>query len=195
MDALKTALRREARAKLRLIPPAARAHAGLCIARTLQTLPLWQNARTILAFQPLPDEPDIRSLWSDGFDPDKTWVFPKIEADQLVLYRVRASLDFAPGSFRILEPLGRPDDGISPASIDLALVPGLAFDRHGGRLGRGQGFYDRLLAHPEWRGVTLGIAFLESEQPAIPREPHDLSLHGILWSDGTLSGGLPTTSS
>lgn len=195
MDTLKAALRRESRAKLRHIAPTARAHAGLCIARALRTLPLWHNARTVLAFQPLPDEPDIRPLWSEGFDAAKTWAFPKIEGAHLGLYRITGTDDFIRGPYGILEPRGRPEDRLSPASIDLALVPGLAFDRSGGRLGRGKGFYDRLLAQPDWRGVALGIAFLESEQPSIPRGPHDLGLHGILWSDGTLSGGLPTTSS
>ncbi len=187
MDDVKSSLRQAARTALRQLPPDARVQAGAAIASTLRRLPAWQKAQTVLVFQPLPDEPDLTALWADGFEPAKIWAFPKIEADTLALYRVTDLADFAPGSFGILEPKPEPARRLPPSAIDLALIPGLAFDPSGGRLGRGRGFYDRLLADPAWRATTLGIAFRQTEFSAVPRAPHDIPLHGILWSDGIVT--------
>jgi 5-formyltetrahydrofolate cyclo-ligase len=60
----------------------------------------------------------------------------------------------------------------------LILVPGVAFDLHGGRLGRGKGYYDRLLK--ELRGTTCGVAFDQQVVEAIPVEPHDVRLDHVL---------------
>jgi 5-formyltetrahydrofolate cyclo-ligase len=60
--------------------------------------------------------------------------------------------------------------------IDLVVVPGLAFDKSGNRLGRGRGFYDRFLAHPEFTGLTSAFAFEEQFLPEIPVDPLDRSV-------------------
>jgi 5-formyltetrahydrofolate cyclo-ligase len=57
--------------------------------------------------------------------------------------------------------------------IDLVIVPGLGFDEFGGRLGRGRGFYDRFLAHPDFRGVACGLAFEQQLLPSVPVGPLD----------------------
>lgn len=71
--------------------------------------------------------------------------------------------------------LREPVSGIPfPSStIDLVIVPGLGFDEYGGRLGRGRGFYDRFLAHPEFTGVACGLAFEEQLTPSVPIGPLD----------------------
>ncbi|MFQ3671835.1 MAG: 5-formyltetrahydrofolate cyclo-ligase [Verrucomicrobiia bacterium] len=187
MNAAKVALRRQVRARLRGFTGAERVEAGAAMVEALGRLEIWRKAGTVLVFQPRVDEPDITPLWSGGFDPAKRWVFPRVEGDHLVLYRVEDASGWSPGPFGILEPTIDGEGRVDPAEVELALVPGLAFDRGGGRLGRGKGFYDRLLGEPGWRGVALGVAWVETRQEALPLEPHDRRMDGVLWSDGTVA--------
>ena len=83
--------------------------------------------------------------------------------------------DLAPGAFGIPEPQGEAAD---PASIDLTLVPGAAFDKSGGRLGRGGGYYDRYL--PLVRGLTVGLAFECQMLETVPREAHDIGIQRVV---------------
>jgi len=85
--------------------------------------------------------------------------------------------DVQVGSFGIREPSARcPGDILN--QLDLILVPGVAFDMRGGRLGRGGGYYDRLLS--EVSGVTCAVAFDHQIVEAVPAEPHDIHLDYIL---------------
>lgn len=80
--------------------------------------------------------------------------------------------DFEIGSLGILEP--RKEIEAADASLpNFAVIPGLAFDLHGYRLGRGGGFYDRLLADPAFRAYTCGLCFERQVLNNLPREPHD----------------------
>ncbi|HZL12624.1 MAG TPA: 5-formyltetrahydrofolate cyclo-ligase, partial [Verrucomicrobiae bacterium] len=81
------------------------------------------------------------------------------------------------GKFGIREPKASCAE-ILLIEFDLILVPGIAFDLHGNRLGRGQGFYDRLLA--EFRGTKIGIAFDEQISTEVSAEAHDVRVDFIL---------------
>jgi 5-formyltetrahydrofolate cyclo-ligase len=85
--------------------------------------------------------------------------------------------EIVPGKFRVREPKSSCVK-IPPDKIGLALVPGVAFDLRGNRLGRGRGFYDRLLA--EVRGVKCGIAFEKQIVEIIPAAAHDVRMDFIL---------------
>lgn len=187
LTAQKARLRQLARATLRSLSRTERAAAGTNIVRTLSAWPAWQKARCVLAFQPLPTEPDISFWWQDGFPPDKDWVFPRVTGSELELVRVSHPDDFQPGRYGILEPRAAPENLVPPSAIDLALVPGLAFDETGGRLGRGRGYYDRLLSRTDWQALTVGVAFLATRQFAVPCETTDRRLAHILWSDGRIT--------
>jgi 5-formyltetrahydrofolate cyclo-ligase len=80
-----------------------------------------------------------------------------------------------PGAFGILEPQG---DAVSPAQLDLIVVPGVAFDAKNNRMGRGKGFYDRLLANLSV--PTVGVAYAEQLYLAIPTQPHDIPLNHVI---------------
>ncbi|MEX0792395.1 MAG: 5-formyltetrahydrofolate cyclo-ligase [Pirellulaceae bacterium] len=119
-----------------------------------------------------------------------TLVVPFCDGDHLRLFRLRDRDELAPGRFRILEPreeLRRPEREISPENIDLALIPGVAFDRQGGRLGYGRGYFDRLLAHfpPAAPRIGLGFACQIAAEP-IPTEPHDIPLTHLITEQGVL---------
>lgn len=81
--------------------------------------------------------------------------------------------------FRIPEPIG--EVFTDYAAIDLALIPGMAFDAKGHRLGRGKGYYDRLLSHPAFRNIRkIGVCFDFQVLPDVPAEPHDSVMDDLI---------------
>jgi len=144
------------------------------------TQPIWTSARSVLLFSPIASELDIRPLIREALSAGKFTALPAFESDtqSYVARFVRdAVTDLVAGEFGILEPRS----SCEPAplnQLDLVLVPGVAFDAQGRRLGRGKGYYDRLLA--QVRGTTCGVAFDEQIVEAVPVEPHDVRLNCIL---------------
>jgi len=136
------------------------------------------EVRTLSAFAALPGEPDLLPLLAEF--PDRQWIFPRVENELLMLHPVAdPSSDLLPGAFGIREPSpALPIVGIE--EIDAFLCPGLAFDPNGGRLGRGRGFYDRLLAQARPDARKLGIAFPFQLVANTFPEPHDVRMDQVL---------------
>ena len=157
-----------------------RAAASLQLCALLEKQELWQKAQSILFYAPLPDEPDIWQLLLDSIARKKTVLLPRFEVEQghysACLIR-DVSRDLRAGKFGIREPV-ETCEKIPLNRLDLILVPGIAFDLQGHRLGRGKGFYDRLLA--TLHGPTCGVAFDQQIVERIPIEPHDIRLNYIL---------------
>ena len=84
------------------------------------------------------------------------------------------------GAFHIEEPTG--DNTVSPEEIELVVVPAVAYDRQGNRLGRGKGFYDRLLATT--RATKIGVAYEFQIVDEIPCEPHDVKMDMVISQSG-----------
>jgi len=177
--ALKNELRRHVGERLSAMTDAQRHEASSQARSRLDQQKLWQQARSILFFAPLPRELDIWPLLETALSEGKTVGLPrfnpavKLYGASRILHPTR---DVQIGNFGIREP--GPDCGELPTQLDIILVPGMAFDLHGRRLGRGKGFYDRLLA--EVRGTTCGVAFDEQIVDEVPVEPHDVHLDYIL---------------
>jgi 5-formyltetrahydrofolate cyclo-ligase len=96
--------------------------------------------------------------------------------------------DLAPGSFGIPEPrAGLPP--VEPAAFDVVIVPGSAFDREGGRMGYGGGFYDTFLARMRADAERIGICFDLQVVDRVPREPHDLCVDLIVTETRTIATG------
>lgn len=106
-------------------------------------------------------------------------VWPRVEDDRLVFAYVSRTESLVSGYRDIREP---PKNApvVALGEIDCLVVPGLAFDRHGGRLGQGGGFYDRLLASKEWHGATCGVGYACQVVPRIPTERHDIALDWVV---------------
>ena len=176
----KAALRERLRTVLSELTRDQRDSAAVEICARLIEQPTWINARSVLLFAPLPDEPNVRPLLHAALDAGKLTVLPRFNAAtghyEAAAVRDLAN-DFTEGKFGILEPAPACESA-DLKRLDLILVPGLAFDRHGHRLGRGKGFYDRLLV--EVSGKTCGVAFDQQLVSAIPVEPHDVRLNCIL---------------
>jgi 5-formyltetrahydrofolate cyclo-ligase len=123
---------------------------------------------------PLRDELDVRLIMERAISDQKDVALPRFlpETNAYGAFFVRDE-PLAPGPFNVLEPsMGNP----APVNqLDLIVVPGLAFDARGRRLGRGKGFYDRLLSTAA-AGVKCGICFDEQMLGDIPVESHDIHL-------------------
>lgn len=133
---------------------------------------------TFLTYWPLSDEVDIRPLIDQLVAEGKTVVLPKVTGDETMeLRRYTSRDDLQEGAFHILEPVGEPFTDYD--QIDVALVPGMAFDAAGHRLGRGKGYYDRFLAaHPHL--YKIGVCFPFQRVAEVPSEAHDIIMDEVI---------------
>lgn len=160
---------------------AKRQHAGLLsqmstdvVARLGKSL---SDANIVMAYWPLPDEVDIRPLLTSLLAAGKTVVLPKVTGDETMeLRRMDSEDDLKEGAFHIMEPVGEPFEDYD--SIDVALVPGVAFDAAGHRLGRGRGYYDRFLAD-KTRLLKVGVCFPFQRIAWVPTDANDVTMDKI----------------
>ncbi len=177
----KTELRRDISAILRL-PPDVRAEKSARLCEAITNSAAWQAARAVAIFAPQPREPDVEMLWSRGAG--KSFAYPRVEEDRLDLYRVDSLYDLLPGAFGVREPSADSAHAVSPDTLDLILVPGVAFTMDGARLGRGGGFYDRLLASLPAHTCKIGVCFDAQLLHELPAEPHDQRVDFIATENG-----------
>jgi len=179
IQAEKRALRAEQRRKLGLLPPERRAEHSRSL---LSCLRLHPQGAPLIAFVPLASEPDVLPLLRERWAAGTPVVLPRVAEDGLVLHRVSAEAELVPGAWGILEPPARAprwDGGVADC-----LVPGLAFDAGGFRLGRGKAYYDRLLGQLGQDVCTTGVFFALQEVERVPREAHDRRLHAVVTERG-----------
>lgn len=133
---------------------------------------------TIAAFSAIRGEVDLSELVASH--PERTWVFPRVTGHELTFHPVKnPARELIRGAFGILEP--SPTLTIVPAeAIDAFLCPGLAFDSQGGRLGRGRGFYDRMLTSSRDDAVKIGVCFPHQIVPDTFMESHDIHMDELL---------------
>ena len=151
------------------------------------------DARVIMAYYSLPDEVNTHQLLDDLVAEGKTVLLPKVlDATTMELRLYTGPHDLAPGPFGIMEPSGSqysPSSFLLPpssktSSIDVALIPGVAFDALGHRLGRGRGYYDRFLSTmgtvPSVRPRLLGLCFDFQKVPSVPVDPTDIPVDQVI---------------
>jgi len=174
---LKTELRQKIRAALGKVSLAVRMAESLDLCARLE--PQLQSAHTILFYAPLPDELDVWPLLEKVLASKKVCALPAFD-DRTQGYSARRvrnlEADIITGKFGVAEPLPKCEE-IPLDQFDLVIVPGMAFDKRGSRLGRGRGFYDRILARAS--GVKCGVAYDFQLLETIPTEPHDARVHFI----------------
>ena len=176
MAEAKTALRAAQVAARDGLTPEQRAAATAAIVARVRSLPAWQRARGVLSYMAFGSELDLGELHRELLLQGRLLVAPRVPAQGRALeLRQVADLahDLAPSRWGIPEPQPERCPLVDPAQIDLVLVPGVAFDRRGNRLGYGAGFYDRLflrLAPSALRVACVHDALLVDRVPA---EPHD----------------------
>jgi 5-formyltetrahydrofolate cyclo-ligase len=176
----KSVLRRHVRAEIKKLSLETRQSLSLQLSSLLEQQEVWKKANSILFYAPLPDEPDIWKLVEDSLAAGKTVLLPRFHREHnkyLACHIKDISRDVSIGQYGIREP-NEFCSTISLNHLDLILVPGVAFDFAGHRLGRGKGFYDQLLE--VLRGTTCGVAFDQQIVDKVPVEPHDVRLSCIL---------------
>lgn len=176
----KRVLRQEIALALKSMSFAQREEGSARACALLQAQEVWRRAETVLFFAPLPQEPDIWPLVSQALHEGKQAALPRfLETGQCYqACRITdVAADLCQGRFGIREP-GQTCAVIPLDRLDLVLAPGIAFDLHGRRLGRGKGFYDRLLAAA--RGTLCGVGFDQQIVATVPVEAHDIMLNCIL---------------
>lgn len=149
---------------------------SLQICHKLSSSNHFRSADTILLYHALPDEPDISSIlrkWSKN----KKMLLPAVIGNELELRCYRSDSDMQQGAYGIQESTGEAFSQYD--EIDLAIIPGVAFTHQGKRLGRGKGYYDRLL--PKLKNAyKIGICFPFQIVDDIPAEEHDVTMDEVL---------------
>lgn len=156
--------------------PLERESASQALCERLGSADLWKQSDSILFFYPMASEPDILPLLRAAISGGKQCALPRHRnaSDTYEPVWVRdLSSDLIRGAYGIHEPSSecRP---VSKSRLDLILVPGVGFDLALGRLGRGRGHYDRMLA--SLQGLKCGVAFDWQLEACLPSEAHDVSL-------------------
>jgi 5-formyltetrahydrofolate cyclo-ligase len=147
----------------------------------LANCPQFKTARTILAYQSHRQEPNLDYLFTSHH---KQWGLPRSVGTDLLWHSWQPSAPLVIGKYGILEP--HPESSrLEPDLVDLILVPAVAMDINGYRLGYGGGYYDRLRSNPLWRKIpTIGIVFDFAYLETLPIDPWDLSLDAVCTDSG-----------
>jgi 5-formyltetrahydrofolate cyclo-ligase len=149
--------------------------ANAALDRWLHAHPL---VRTLAVYSALPGEVDFSAITQ--FRRDLRWVYPRICGDSLTFHVVPNSLTgFVPGTLGVKEP-GPECPEIAIGEIDAFICPGLAFDDNGGRLGRGRGFYDRILVKARADALKVGACFNLQRVKDTFTEAHDVRMDHVI---------------
>ena len=139
----------------------------------------WRAAGIVLLYHALPDEVSTDMLIHSAEMMDKVILLPVVVGDDLELRIYEGPSSLKVGAYGIMEPVGP----IFPESeydrIDLAIIPGMAFDPYGNRLGRGKGYYDRLLPRLG-NALRIGVCFPFQKVDSVPSEAHDIKVNDVV---------------
>jgi 5-formyltetrahydrofolate cyclo-ligase len=131
----------------------------------------FQQASSLALYSPINNEVQTSDLLKAALQTGKRVYYPRVSGERLQFCRVNSAADLSPGAFGVAEPIAAPDTVVE--QLDLIVVPGVAFDRSGYRLGYGKGFYDRELARVPAATLSVGLCFEFQLCPAVPHEAHD----------------------
>lgn len=183
----KDVLRREFSAKRESLSH--REERSRAIAKALWELPAYQRAQQLLLYVSKGSEPDTWTILDRALEEGKQVYAPRCLDGRgaMGFFRVESREQLMPGRFGLLEPDETCCPKLGKLREALCLVPGLAFDREGFRLGYGKGYYDRFLAG--YSGEAVGLCYQPLVVPKLPRDGYDQKVHLILTEAGALSLG------
>lgn len=153
------------------------------IVRRVLTRPEYRRARILFCYLDADNEVETGEIIRTALEEKRLVAVPLVEekAGSLRAVLIRdPDRDLTPGFRGIREPVDRESTGLDPREIDLAIVPGTAFDRFGNRLGRGGGYYDRFLPRLRRTACRLGVAFECQMVEVIVPQPHDQAMDMII---------------
>ena len=164
-----------------------RTASAIALVERVLALPEVRTAATIALYMSMPTEPGTAPLVHALLDNDRRVLLPRVTGDSLTWTRVTRSTQYVPGAFGIDEPIS--EDRVDLSLADVIVVPALAVDLHGARLGQGGGFYDRALAQLD--RPTIALLFDDevvdvAAGPGLPSEPHDRRVDVIVTPQRTM---------
>lgn len=180
----KAELRTLMRAERRALPSAAQDEAARAVFAQIRTFEPYQQARTVMAYMACRGELSLEAVIRDALATGKTLLLPRCESPGVMTARrIHDMDDLVPGAYGLPEP-EEDCEIVQPQDIDLILVPGVAFDRMGHRLGQGGGYYDRMLR--ESRALRVGVCHDFALLDCVPCEAHDVNMNMIITPDGSV---------
>lgn len=182
----KAAIRMRARAARRALTPEMRLQGSMAIAERVLALPEMQGVGAVLLYGASPEEVETLPVEDALRERGVRIAYPKVvESGQLELHWVEDRYHLERGSFGLLEPGADAACALS-AELDAIIVPGVAFDAEGRRMGYGGGYYDVLLSG-QCAGVpAIGVAFDEQMVERIPCDVHDQHMDVVVTPTRTL---------
>jgi len=187
---LKTAIRKQAhenrRAQLEKDAVSAK------IVDRFMELPEYHSAKTVMFYVDVRDEVRTRQALPSALASGKRIVVPYCLDGELELFWLENMEELELGMYRILEPKNElravASKHLQPTDLDLVMVPGVAFDRNGGRTGHGKGYYDKLLQHARLDAPLIALAFECQMFEKIPAESHDIYMDKIITENEVYTG-------
>ncbi len=187
---LKTAIRKQAHENRRAQPE--KDAISTRIVDRFMELPEYDSAKTIMFYVDVRDEVRTRQALPSALASGKRIVVPYCVDGELELFWLENTEELELGMYRILEPKNElrtvAAKHFQPTDLDLVMVPGVAFDRNGGRTGHGKGYYDKLLQHARLDAPLIALAFECQMFEKIPAESHDIYMDKIVTENAVYTG-------
>ncbi len=175
----KKILRKQVSLHKKQLSPAQKYHEVAAVFNQIEYLPAFQKSENIICYWSLPDELATHEFVQKWYNQKKIFL-PRVIGNEVELVRFRGLENMREGAFGISEPIG---DAYSELEhIDFVLVPGVAYTKEGLRMGRGGGYYDRLL--PQLiNSVKVGVSYSCQIVNDLPVEQHDVRMDFVIYSD------------
>jgi len=162
------------------------------IVDSFMELAAYHQAKTVMFYVDVRDEVRTRQALPAALAAGKRIVVPYCVDGELELFWLENMEELELGMYKILEPKtdlrGVESKRLQPADLDLVMVPGVAFDRNGGRTGHGKGYYDKLLQHARPDAPLVALAFECQMFEKIPAESHDIYMDKIVTESAVYNG-------
>ncbi len=186
----KATIRKEILKKRASQDPKTRATLSVSIVGTLLSLTEFKKANTILIYLSKDGEVETDHLLVRAFELGKRVCVPVVDRKKEELHVSELpgpEVEFRLGPFGIREPAKEHLNFISPDQVDLVVTPGLAFDRQGGRIGYGKGYYDRLLSRLGVQVPRIALAFDFQVLDAVPQDESDIRVNAVITEKTTMN--------
>jgi len=186
----KTAIRKQAHENRRNQPE--KDSISESIVQRFMELPDYAKAETVMFYVDVRDEVRTRQALPQALASGKRIVVPYCVDGELELFWLESMDELELGMYRILEPKAELRNvaakKLQPTDLDLIMVPGVAFDRNGGRTGHGKGYYDELLQHAKRTTPLVALAFECQMFDEIPAESHDIYMDKVVTENAVYNG-------
>ena len=156
-------------------------------------LPQYLAAKAVALYSPIENEVDTAAILADALERKKQVLYPRIgDEDSPRFFEISSPLELCPGRFGILEPAGATYVSLTLLENLIIFVPGVAFDRRGHRLGRGVGWYDRLLKSLTNQALFVGLAYEFQLVEQVATAKWDQDVHYVITEKRVIDCGVST---